>query len=676
MAWPTTKRLPTYLQTTIVGIEPESGSDMRLATGRVRDPKKIVEVVQETRRPGRRDIVKELSQPSSQRYYFSEPFVGPQHDLKEVLRLMDIESYFQVCVSRHVELIMKNGFAIKGHNPEVVAWVKRRIAEIEIMSSQPFGDMVREVTRNLVAMGNAHMVFMRDRERASGARIRMWNKDLEPIANISIPNSAFVKVRQNKNGRPNTWVQMGVTGSGERKTWPYYDVAHFAYNRKSGYIFGTPFVIPVLEDIRGLRKMEMLAEHLCHKNAFPMLHLKVGTDEWPADKVVDPSSGTAVYETALARQLLEEIAQEGFMATSHRFTLELIGAEGKVMDIKPYIEHYRDRVLAGLRLSKLDVGEGDTANRGTANHLSQILVDSCQEFQNVISETMKTKLLDILVLEGGYHLTPENEVTMSWPPIDAEAARAHQNHGLNLYLSNTITRAEFRQEYLAKDDLTPEEEVQLFATAVTLPMMEAQAKFKAKYDPPKEGPTGSAKSRAMPSNQFGTMLTKPAVPANDVAQLVDAAKAAPTPNDAMTICRTRLKAMWESVDKAIDESWKMNFAAAGGKIHPVNSKDALELFRQRFFSSDLLTIGAAVRTVPSGRSGGEVVQGLFDSRTERAVHGAAVLGLLDAKLSAGILVIKTSDMNGQDEREIEIPQDPLDRALLVSSIAFLERRIH
>lgn len=664
------RRAPAYLKrswTTEVADESFddlSGGDMRLATGRVRDPKKIVEVVQATRRPGRRDIVREATAPGATRAYIEGPYVGPQHDLKEVLKLQDIESYFQVSIQRHVDLIMKNGFSLKGRNPETVAWVKRRIAEIEVMSGQPFTDIVREITRNLVSMGNAHLVFNRDRERASGAKIRMWNRDLEPIANVSVPNSAYVKVRQNKNGRPNTWVQQSREGN-ERKTWAYYDVAHFSYNRKSGYIFGTPFVIPVLEDIRALRKTEMMAEHVGHKHAFPTLHMKVGTDEWPADKVIDPMSGQAVFETSLARQLLEDVSQEGFIATSHRYELEVIGTGEKVMDLKPYIDHYRDRVLAGLRLSKLDVGEGDTANRGTASHLSQILVDACQEFQNVISETMKQKFLDLLVLEGGFHLLPENEVSMSWPPIDAESARSHQNHGLNLYLSNAITRAEFRGEYLAKDDLSPEEEKLLFSATIALPMMEAQAQFKAKYDPPKAS-TGSTKSRAMPSNQFGTLMTKPSIPANDVSGLISASGTDGT--------RAAIASMEKAILPVIQDAWLQAYARAGGK-HPVDFSGAIDLFWHRFTTCDLSTAAAAAKVCSKYPTGRATVQALVDQRVERAVHGAALLGLIEARASLGETTIKTTDTDDKDEREHEIPSDLLDRALMVSSTAFLERRI-
>lgn len=507
-------------------------SDLKLAIQREPPPASTVEhSVKTARRPPERTLKYPGSAMGVSRtgiFDDNTTEVAPEYDLAEVIRLQDIESYFAVSVDRHVELIMKRGFQIRGRDAETVAYVRRRLREISLISDQPFTDTIRELARNVVATSNGYLVEYRDSERSSGVRTRMWGRERDPIAAISCPDPSTVTIKQTKSGRPSLFVQK-IPGYKERQ-WPHHDVIHITWRRKSGHAFGTPFVIPVLEDIRALRKLEMVTEHVAHKYAFPMMHWKVGSEKIPAGKVTDHATGQQVAEVLVAAQYAEQLAQEGFVVTSERHEVKIIGADGEALDLQPFIEHYELRVLAGLRLSMLDLGRGDTANRGTATALSRILVDACTEIQTLIADYITEKLLDHLVMEGGYNLTDQNRVFFIFPSIDTEEERMNQNHGMQLYVQGGITRAEFRREYLNLDDLTPEEEANLYLNEQLIPLAKAQAAIKAATA--KAGGSGSSKAagaprgtggRALevknkPENQHGKLQTAPRLPANDIEE--------------------------------------------------------------------------------------------------------------------------------------------------------------
>lgn len=646
--------------------------DLKLSIQREPPPANTVEqVVKTKRRPAERTIKYPGTQSTVSRSGVDTDTteVRPNHDLAEVLRLQDIEPYFAVSVDRHVELIMKRGFAFKGRNPETVAYVRRRIREIGLISDQPFTDLIREVTRNVVSVSNAYIVFYRDSSRSTGVRTRMWGRERDPIAGVSSADPSTVTVRQTRSGRASQFVQK-VPGYRER-SWAHHDVVHIAWRRKSGNLFGVPFVIPALEDIRALRKLEMVAEHVSHKYAFPLMHWKVGTEKIPAGKITDHSTGRQVAEVAVASEYAEQLAQEGFVVTSERHEVKIIGADGEALDLQPFIEHYEKRVIAGLRLSMMDLGRGDTANRGTSTTLSQILVDSCTEIQSIIAEFITERLVDHLVMEGGYNLTDENRVYFLFPAINTEEERAAQNHGLQLYVQGGITRAEFRRDYLAMDDLTPEEEANLYLNEHLIPLAKATAAIKAAAAKKPGGSSSSAVgNRAQPTNQHGKLPTAPRLPANDaidtawshcasaVVQYVDQK----VPRDCRPAFTQAFRDMANVIEDELYDLWKRGieagYTAAGVKppellteklsaneLHQVQK--LLATFRtrdlQQIQASCMVNADIEQRTgLPKSSSVLGLVMASFqsskvllDAKVERVRRAAAVIGYIHGHRAAG-----------------------------------------
>lgn len=387
-------------------------------------------------------------------------YTTPVYDLGEIAKALDVESLFTASVRRHRELLLKEGWFFHGKNQETVKYVKKRIREIEMISGEPINAIIREAITNLVAYGNSFMVVKRDANRSSGGQIRMFGKKLDPISAIYLADPTTMSVKKNDFGRPTTWKQelpsQGLNNKGAHKSFPAQDVIHFTLDRKSGFTFGTPYVIPVLDDIRALRRLEELAELVTHKHTFPMFHAKVGTADKPAGMITTPS-GETLSEVDTVRSQVDAMPPEGGLVTSERVNIDLMGTNSAVLDLKPYLEYFEARVMGGLRLSGIDLGRGNTANRATAQSVTKNLVDACTEIQNVFAETFCMKLIDILILEGGFDLTEENKVEVRFPAIDREEMRAHVNTGQQLFLSNLITEDEFRTEYLGKEPMADDQ---------------------------------------------------------------------------------------------------------------------------------------------------------------------------------------------------------------------------
>ena len=440
------------------------------------------------------------------------------HDLGEIARAIDTESYLARSVQKHREYILKEGWTLVGKTPETLDYVKNRLLHFAMATDITTDEWIRELITNLVTFSTCFLVLKRDQAKSLGFPIRLHGKYLDPVAGVFPMDPVSVKVRQNMSGRAVKWKQ---EIGGQTRIFDSEDVIDITMDRKSGFAFGTPYALTVLDDIRALRRLEELCEMVAHKHLFPLFHVKVGTEKQPAQDV-ELADGSLIPEVDIAKAEIQEMPTEGGLVTSERYTIELIGAEDKVLDLMPYIEHFKERVMTGLRLSPLDLGQADTGNKATAQVVNRNLVDAVKDYQRVFSDCITFKLIDKLILEGGFDLNQETRVQFQFPTADKEEERAQQQHGLSLFQSNAITCEEMRQGFLKKECFTPEEESDTWFERFEKPVYEAQLKAKAasaSASGTKKDSSVKIKNKvstaARPQNQHGKMMTKPAIPVND-----------------------------------------------------------------------------------------------------------------------------------------------------------------
>ena len=436
-------------------------------------------------------------------------FIAPVYDLSEIARCADVEPYVANSIKKHRIHILKHGFEIVGKNQKTVDYINTRLYEIAMVTGIPTMTWVREFVTNVVMYHNGYLVIRRDPTRSSGKQIRMYGKVIDPIAGIFVMDPITTEVEVDYYGTPIKWRQaLYNNNKAERveKQFDVEDIVHVAIDRKTGFTFGTPYLVSVLDDIRALRKLEELALVLAEREAFPLYHYKVGTPDRPAMIYED---GTNEVDTVIGQ--LSSMPSQGYIITSERHDVHLISRESSSLDIYPLIQYFESRVLGGLSLSPLDLGRGDTANRGTATSVSENLEHSALDYQTAISAQLTQSIVIPLLLEGGFDVNLDNMVYFTFPLITKEEQRAQENQGLQLMLGNAITVDEFRRDYLNKKPMSEEE----MANTVREMTLEGQIKLakvtaKAKMPPSPSTPTKStastAANKAKPANQYGSKI--------------------------------------------------------------------------------------------------------------------------------------------------------------------------
>ena len=300
-------------------------------------------------------------------------FVKPIYDLSEVARAADVEPYVSQSIRKHREMILKEGYDIEGEDEEMVAYIRQRLFDFQMVTEIATEDWIREGLTNLVAYHNSGLVLRRDPTRSRGRFIKRYNKLLVPIAGVFVLDPTTLGVKVDKYGTIRRWEQRieGGTNSSQRKTFSPEDVIWITIDKHTGFTFGTPYIVPVLDDVRALRRLEELALKMASKEVFPLYHYQVGTDDLPAEILDDGGD-----EVGQATSAVQNMPIGGTLVTSHRHNLTLVSKDGSALDLKPYLEYFESRVQAGLRLSDMDLGRGGTANRACYSGDTETLTDT------------------------------------------------------------------------------------------------------------------------------------------------------------------------------------------------------------------------------------------------------------------------------------------------------------
>ena len=445
-------------------------------------------------------------------------FVPPIYDLAEVARAADIEPYINQSIRKHREQILKEGYQISGLDEEMTTYVRQRLFEIALITGVTTEQWLREVVTNLITYHNAFIIFRRDAKRSSGKPITVYGKELDPIAGIFVGDPTTMEVQVDKWGTPRRWKQHIDDGDIDiEKMYPPEDVVHITVDKRTGFTFGTPYLLPVLDDIRALRKLEEVAIIVASKEAFPLYHYKVGTETRPA--IQFEGGGDEVDEVTGD---VANLPAQGYVVTSERHEVKLISKEGSALDLSPYLGYFESRVIAGLRLSPLDLGRGGGFSRGTATNLNKGLQDSAKDYQQVLSDYVTNFVILPLLLEGAFDVVEENMVRFTFPTIDREEERASQNHGLQLYMGNAISETEFRKSYLNRQPMSEQDRGECNRAQETESQKEivrAQGAVRAATsggaDLGTKAVSNTIKNKGQPTNQSGTKPAKSRFKAND-----------------------------------------------------------------------------------------------------------------------------------------------------------------
>lgn len=386
-------------------------------------------------------------------YVLGKRYVSGEYNLFEYGRIIDTESLAAKAINRKVTVTFRNGFVVKSENKKFLQRIKQRIREIEFVTETTFDSLLDQIVRTLYLHNNCYILKTRNKKSSSSK----GRNGKHPLAGLSILPVETIDMLLDPDGNILGYKQrVGAW----KKIYDKDELIHIAVDRRPGMMLGTPPLECVKDDIIALRKIEENVELLIDRSIFPLLHAKVGSESRPATILADGSS-----EIDLVAYKLETIDKTGGLATNERVEIRAIGAESLALRVESYLNHFKSRVLMGLGVSAIDLGEGDSSGRSTGEVLSLNIVDTVEYYQKVVETVFKGIFRDMLVddnlIKNTYTIEEDNDVLLDFSSASQEKEIKDGSHYADLYGKGVVSVNEARAK-IGHKPISKEQEKDMF----------------------------------------------------------------------------------------------------------------------------------------------------------------------------------------------------------------------
>lgn len=359
------------------------------------------------------------------------------------------ESYFSRSIMRQTETLLRNSFTFVSNDTKAITTVQKDFSLMQMHTGVSLDQLIAKCVEHLTTYGivimqkvrwGTKLSFMKmENMKPTFARLRFVNP-----GNIMVYVDEFGNISSIQEGQKrNTPIRAILAGRNYRQT-PGTSAADLVMGTiidPGDDIFPEPPCFQMLDDILSLRSLEETVELLAAQCSSPLLHAKVGDETHDST----PAQINQIHGTLVG------MAPNGFVVTPHYVKIEAINLHDSMADLLPIIEHFKNRVLTGSGSSPISVGEGNTANRASAQSIDDALSDRCMYLARIIAGMFTYNIIPDLLMANGFSSDAIFDadgrplVSMEFNEMNLEKQIQRNNNATNLFQSNGITHKEYRK---------------------------------------------------------------------------------------------------------------------------------------------------------------------------------------------------------------------------------------
>jgi len=405
----------------------------------------------------------------------------PEFNWDDLWLAYQSDGYIHRAVNRYRMLVLGRGVKIEAP-PRIQRYLDERFRIMKSVNGLGWDDLLRVAALDYVLFGNAFMIragssqiravygYRINTQRATAALYPVSPRMLRPVFSPAGEVVAWqLYVRTSRAGH--------VVPP---KEFNSREVLHLHYNRGSEYVFGTPLLLCVLEDVRALRQIEEDILRLLHKFANPLLVINT-------PDALGYGDGIRADMTELAN-VINQMAEDGFLVLMPGQDVRMLGAESVALRMEGYLDSFKRRVFSGLGMSaNMLADESEPLERQV--ELERQIRDTVTDIQHQFGQHLLDQVIGVLLQEAGIET---DEVSLVFDLPDQQAWLRFEQAVANLYALNLITRDEARK----RSGLTePFDEKDSYLWRVSLPRVLEPLRMQLRYGlagSSAQGPGGSA----------------------------------------------------------------------------------------------------------------------------------------------------------------------------------------
>ena len=409
-------------------------------------------------------------------------YEAPPFNLNEVRVACEVDSFVRRAINRHVDVFTKQGYVLKG-NKKAIKYLKRRFKMMELMTGKPFHTLISECAADYIKYHNVFLIKgrLQPGQNLPGASLRGITSDRAVSAYFKVAPPTISVARNREGGEILMWMQTVGEYMPKLQTAPDNltknstseptkilikpeNMVHLYKDREEGEVFGTPFILPVIPDIKILREVEQYVIELVYLFSNPVIVWSVG----------DKSSGGGPEEVEEAKETCRSGPIGGIYVIPGDQDINVRGAATGV-DAIEYLRYFEDRAITGLASSHTQMGRGGTANRSTARSMVDEFMDHIRGYHADFSALFNTLVIDELLMEGGFNILDEDQVAfIQFKDPDVSQQVLVENQEVQKYTNYLTTRDEARTA-MGYEHWTSDMNDDCFLNQVKIPLAIIQA---------------------------------------------------------------------------------------------------------------------------------------------------------------------------------------------------------
>lgn len=233
----------------------------------------------------------------------------------------------------------------------------------------------------------------------------------ENIVELQVLHPAHIKIKTDLTGRIEAYLydpEKWDTKSQYYKEYEPDSIMHFRHNIIANNVYGISLLHPCYDIMQLLRRIEVTASHLAHRDAHRLLHVRVEPRD-QRELIEDPATGLTPLEIKIKSvvealsdrvQQLDDEAREfkisNTIGTDDMVEIKDLAASHDWNGLVNFVQHLQSKAQRALRVPPVFLGVPEGSNRATSTNQLRVFKKYIEGIQETIVSEYERVLFPLL----------------------------------------------------------------------------------------------------------------------------------------------------------------------------------------------------------------------------------------------------------------------------------------